>query len=76
MAKRRKKITIGDRIRKTGKTHQQLADAAGISRPYLTQIATGDRVPGVAIVAQLAAVLGCKVADLRPDIAAAAGGAT
>ena len=69
-------MTIGDRIRATGKTHQELAEAAGISRPYLTQIATGDRVPGVSIVAQLARVLGCKVADLRPDIAAAADGVT
>ena len=71
MAKRKKKLTIGDRIEATGKTHRQLAEEAGISRPFMTQIARGDRLPGIATVKKLAGVLGCKVSDIRPDIAAA-----
>lgn len=70
MAKRTKTLTIGQRIERSGKTRTELAQEVGVSRPYMSQIASGTRKPGAAILARLADALNCKPADLRPELAA------
>jgi transcriptional regulator with XRE-family HTH domain len=72
MAKRNKKLTISERFKRSGKTRKAIAEACGVSRPYMSQIALGTRNPGATIVHKLATELGCKPADLRPDIFAEA----
>jgi DNA-binding XRE family transcriptional regulator len=47
-----------------GLTQQQLADAAGISKPYLSQIEGGVRVGSVAVLKKLARVLAVELDDL------------
>jgi DNA-binding XRE family transcriptional regulator len=42
----------------------ELADKAGISRPYLSQIESGKYVPSPRIRRKLARALGCKPAEL------------
>jgi transcriptional regulator with XRE-family HTH domain len=41
-----------------------VADRAGLSKAYLSQIETGKRVPSLALLLSLAEVLGVKIADL------------
>ncbi|GIM46996.1 putative HTH-type transcriptional regulator YqaF [Collibacillus ludicampi] len=41
-------------------THQELADMAGISRSYYTQIESGLRNPSVEVAKKIADVLGFK----------------
>lgn len=47
-----------------GRTQQQLADAAGLSKPYISQIESGAREPTVATVKALAAALSVDIDDL------------
>jgi len=45
-------------------TQQQLADKAGISKPYLSQLETGARRASVSVIKRLAAALEADVDDL------------
>ncbi len=47
-------------------TQQQLAEATGISTPYLSQIETGKRTPSTAVLGALARALGVTLDDLTP----------
>lgn len=47
-----------------GLTQQQLADACGISKPYVSQIESGAREPTVATLKALAAALAVDIDDL------------
>ncbi|MBI3158757.1 MAG: helix-turn-helix transcriptional regulator [Chloroflexi bacterium] len=47
-----------------GLTQQQLADAAGISKPYLSQIETGKRTGTTEVLSALAGALGVGLEDL------------
>lgn len=66
---RRNPITIADRIEQSGKTARALAEEAGITEAYLSQIRHGDRRPGLGTLGSLARALGCEPKDLRPDLA-------
>ncbi|MDP1547892.1 MAG: helix-turn-helix domain-containing protein [Anaerolineales bacterium] len=48
-------------------TQQQLADAAGISKPYLSQIETGKRKGTVDILSAIAKALNVSLDDLYED---------
>jgi DNA-binding XRE family transcriptional regulator len=47
-----------------GLTQQELADAAGISKPYLSQIETGKRTGSAEVLGALARALGVGLEDL------------
>lgn len=63
-------MNISKSIRLSGKTRGEICEEAGISRPYLSLIESGERKIGLAKVARLAAALGIEPKDLRPDLAA------
>lgn len=42
------------------RTHQQIADLAGISRNYYTEIENGIKTPSVETAKKLASALGCN----------------
>lgn len=44
--------------KKSGKTHQEVAEEAGISRPYYSQIENGKRKPSVKTAKAIALTLG------------------
>ncbi len=50
-----------------GQTQQQLADTAGISKPYLSQIETGKRKGTVDILSAIAKALNVSLDDLYED---------
>ena len=50
-----------------GQTQQQLADTAGISKPYLSQIETGKRKGTVDILSAIAKALDVSLDDLYED---------
>ncbi len=50
-----------------GLTQQQLAEAAGISKPYLSQIESGRRRGTAAVLSAIAKALGVTVDDLLPQ---------
>lgn len=58
--------TIKDLREAKGMSQEQLATAAGLSRPYLSTIETGAAVPTVAKAASIASALGCSLDDLFP----------
>lgn len=47
-----------------GLTQQALADACGISKPYLSQIEAGQRKPSTDVLGKVAAVLRVEIDDL------------
>jgi DNA-binding XRE family transcriptional regulator len=47
-------------------TQQELADRAGISKPYLSQIETGKRIGTAEVLAAIANALGVTIDDLIP----------
>ncbi|OGO17255.1 MAG: XRE family transcriptional regulator [Chloroflexi bacterium RBG_16_48_8] len=47
-------------------TQQELADKAGISKPYLSQIETGKRTGTAEVLAAIADALGVTVDDVMP----------
>ena len=49
-----------------GLTQQALADRAGISKPYLSQLEAGKRQPSLAVLRALAAALGVEIEDIAP----------
>lgn len=61
-------LSIGDRIREQRQLAQlslrQLADASGISNPYLSQIERGLRTPSTEVVSQIAKGLGITAGTL------------
>lgn len=63
--------TTADRVRKAREkanlTQVDLAQKAGLSQSYLSQIEKGVRTPGIHKLTALAAALGVKVAKLIPD---------
>lgn len=50
--------------RERGLSQEQLAERAGLSRTYLSQIETGARAPNIARLQQIARALGAVVPDL------------
>lgn len=48
-------------------THEQIANAVGISRPYYTLIENGYRHPSLEVAIKLAKILECQVEDLFFD---------
>ncbi|MEY8844062.1 helix-turn-helix transcriptional regulator [Bacillus safensis] len=42
-----------------GKTQEEVANAAGIKRPYYSQIELGSRSPSVGVAKRLSKILGC-----------------
>jgi DNA-binding XRE family transcriptional regulator len=50
-----------------GLTQQQLAEAAGISIPFLSQIETGKRKPSVGVLLKIASTLRLGVDDLLQE---------
>ena len=57
-------------IKASGLTDAELALAAGVNTSTAWRWRTGKVLPGTGELAKLAAVLKCKPADLRPDLAA------
>ncbi len=55
---------IKERREKLGMTQEELAKAAGISRPFLSTVETGVAVPTVAKAADIAAALCVTVDEL------------
>jgi DNA-binding XRE family transcriptional regulator len=49
-----------------GLTQQELADKAGISKPYLSEIETGKRTGAAEVLAAIADALGVTVDDVMP----------
>ena len=49
-----------------GLTQQQLADLAGISKPYLSQLESGRRSGSIDVLSALARALGLSIDDLIP----------
>jgi len=49
-----------------GLTQQELADQAGISKPYLSQIETGKRTGTAEVLAAIANALGVTIEDVMP----------
>ncbi len=50
-----------------GLTQKQLAEAAGISKPYLSQIETGRRAGTTGVLAAIAKVLDVTLEDVLPE---------
>jgi DNA-binding XRE family transcriptional regulator len=53
-----------------GRTQQRLADAIGISKPYLSQLEHGQREASIKVLRALAAALAVDLEDLAPTSAA------
>ena len=49
-----------------GLTQQQVADLAGISKPYLSQLESGRRSGSIDVLSALARALGLSIDDLIP----------
>lgn len=60
-------MSIGENIKnfreKKGMTQQQLADAICVTRPWITQIERGTKIPSALLIAELARVFGCDIND-------------
>lgn len=63
--------TTADRVREAREharmTQVTLAQKAGLSQSYLSQIEAGSRTPGIHKLTAIAAALGVKVTKLIPD---------
>lgn len=55
---------LRDMRRKQNMTQEQLAAAAGITRPYLSDIERGKKTPGGSVVLRLANACGVPVEEL------------
>ncbi len=51
-----------------GLTQQQLADAVGVSQPYVAQLETGQREAMGSVYSRLASALRVRADDLLPDV--------
>jgi transcriptional regulator with XRE-family HTH domain len=64
--------TLGRNIRSArqaaGLSQQALADAAGISRSFLSEIETGDKIPGTDVFQALAVALRRDLKKILPPI--------
>jgi transcriptional regulator with XRE-family HTH domain len=47
-----------------GETQESLADATGFSRPYISNMESGIKVPSLTTLIRLALALDCEVTDL------------
>lgn len=56
--------SIRQTLKTTQTTQAELAEAVGISKPYLSQIINGRRDPGRAVMGKIARRLGCTVDEL------------
>jgi transcriptional regulator with XRE-family HTH domain len=65
-------VRFGRRLREVrtqaGLSQESLAAAAGLARNFVSMIETGKRNVTLATVAKLARALGCRMADLMPDV--------
>lgn len=52
---------------RAGKSQNTVANEAGISAAHLCNVENGKRNPSPEVLAALARVLGCTVADFEPD---------
>ena len=50
--------------KRAGRSQASLAEAAGVSQPFLAQIEAGKRAGSVAVLARIARVLGLQIEDL------------
>jgi transcriptional regulator with XRE-family HTH domain len=59
---------FGKRLREMrearGETLRSLADAAGLTHPYIAEMESGRKVPSLTTLLRLAIALDCKVTDL------------
>lgn len=66
--KTRKQSTLGDRLRAMrldrGLTHEQLAQAAGLTLNTVQTLQSGRRVPGAETIVALCRALGCSADEL------------
>ena len=64
-------VVFGRRLRelreKRGLTQAELADAAGLTSVYISNMETGVAVPSLTTILRLATALGCKVSQLVID---------
>ncbi len=49
---------------KAGLNHEQVAEAANISRSHYTLIESGKRTPSLSVAIRISNVLGCDVGDI------------
>jgi len=65
MARRRKTTELADYFTQAGAlTRAELADALGVTRAYVDQIARGDRTPRLGHALAISDLTGVSVADL------------
>ncbi|WP_224930415.1 helix-turn-helix transcriptional regulator [Bacillus safensis] len=50
---------LSDMRKDLGKTQEEIATAAGIKRPYYSQIELGSRSPSVGVAKRLSKIIGC-----------------
>jgi len=59
---------FGDHLRelrgKRGETQRSLADAAGLTHPYIAEMESSRKVPSLTTLIRLAIALDCEVSDL------------
>ena len=62
-------MTTPTAITNSGLTNQEISAATGVNTSTAWRWRTGQVVPKIDDLAKLAKVLGCRPADLRPDLA-------
>lgn len=63
-----KRNTLAEVRARRGLTHQQVADAAGISRAFYTRIESGIRTPSLDVALRIAEVLDADPRELFADV--------
>ncbi len=56
-----------DRIKRTGKTQQEMASQLGISQGYLSRLMNGKAVPSLGMAVRLAHASGASVESFLPE---------
>lgn len=60
---------LDDFFRKTGKTHEWLADLIGVDKSYISFIRSGQRQPSLAVAIDIEKYTGVRVESLVKEIA-------
>ncbi len=66
----KKYASLSEYLKKTGTTHGALAKRLGVSRPYVTLIAKGDRQPSLTLALRIADETGVPAAALASEAVA------
>lgn len=63
--------TLADYFEQTRATHESLADELGLTRPYISMIASGARQPSLNVALRIQSLTGVPVESLvsRPQVA-------